>query len=75
MIDHGNRNAEVNYAVFPIVIACDWCGEFQPRAATLPACCSDEANAAFDAASQHDATDGLVAAVSAGACGCDRRPG
>lgn len=47
VIDHGNRDADVNYAVFPIVIACDWCGEFQPRAATLPACRSDDANAAF----------------------------
>lgn len=29
--DHGRRDASVNYAEFPIVIACDWCGEFEQR--------------------------------------------
>jgi|GEM_PF-3625373 len=29
--DHGQRDSEVNYAVFPIVFADDWCGEFAPR--------------------------------------------
>ena len=60
VIDHGNRDADVNYAVFPIVIACDWCGEFAPRRNT-PAVRRDiEANAAFDAAAHDDATGGPV---------------
>lgn len=29
--DHGQRDTDVNYAVFPIVFADDWCGEFAPR--------------------------------------------
>lgn len=58
-------------AVFPTVEANDWCGQFAPRAAKSPACCNEEANAAFDAALAHDATD---APVAASACGCDRRP-
>jgi hypothetical protein len=64
VIDHGNRNADVNYAVFPIVIACDRCGEFSPRRPTLPRCREDYANAAFDAAAHDDATRGPVAASS-----------
>ena len=60
--DHDQRDAQVNYAVFPIVIACDRCGEFSPRRPTLPRSCEDEANAAFDAAVHDDATRGPVAA-------------
>ena len=48
--DHDHRDTQVNYAVFPIVIACDRCGEFSPRRPTLPRSREDEANAAFDAA-------------------------
>jgi hypothetical protein len=29
--DHEKRDASCNYAVFPIVIAGDWCGMFPPR--------------------------------------------
>ena len=65
--DHHNRDASVNYAVFPIVIACDWCGEFRPRAARVGHGHEDEANAAFDLASHEDATDAGMAA-RAGAC-------
>ena len=76
VIDHGNRNADVNYAVFPIVIACDWCGEFRPRAARVGQRCEGEANAAFDAAADDDATHGPVAART-GHCEPlpDRSPG
>jgi hypothetical protein len=70
-IDHARRDVAVNYAMFPIVIACDWCGDFQPRRPTLPTCCVDQANAAFDSASQQDAPD---AAVSAHCGECDRLP-
>lgn len=57
VIDHHQRDASANWAVFPFVMACDWCGEFAPRSATSPHRRDDEANAAFDAASQQDATD------------------
>ncbi|WP_068258924.1 hypothetical protein [Rubripirellula obstinata] len=58
--DHGNREASVNYAEFPIVIACDWCGEFAPRRNTPAHAHAIEANAAFDAAAREDATDAAV---------------
>ena len=57
VIDHDQRDASANWAVFPLVMACDWCGAFAPRSATSPHRRDDEANAAFDAASQQDATD------------------
>ncbi|QDV62629.1 hypothetical protein [Crateriforma conspicua] len=58
--DHGNREASVNYALFPIVIACDWCGEFRPRLASFAI---TDANAELDAAAHEDATDAAVVAV------------
>ncbi|XZE55788.1 hypothetical protein SH139x_001814 [Planctomycetaceae bacterium SH139] len=65
VIDPDNREASVNYAEFPIVIACDWCGEFAPRGG-MPAHARDiEANAAFDAASHEDATNAAVCDLAA----------
>ena len=59
------------YAVHPIVAGDRWCGEFAPLAAKLRICRNEEANAAFDAASRHDATD---APLGASECECDRLP-
>lgn len=62
-------------AVFPLVRDSDWCGAFvssvNESAHASAHVRNAEANAAFDSASHHDATDGLV---TASACGCDRRP-
>lgn len=76
VIDLANREASVNYALYPIVIACDWCGEFRPRAARVGQCREDDANSAFDAAAHDDATRGPVAART-GQCQPlpDRSPG
>ncbi len=57
VIDHDQRDASANWAVFPLVMACDWCGEFAPRRAPLGHTREDEANAEFDAASHQDSTD------------------
>lgn len=57
VVDHDQRDANANWAVFPLVMACDWCGEFVPRTAPLGQVGVDEANVEFDAASQEDATD------------------
>ncbi len=51
--DHGCRDAKANWAEFPMVMACEWCGDFLPRPATLPQKRAEEANSAFDVAS-HD---------------------
>ena len=32
--DHGLRDTQANWAEFPMVMACDWCGEFAPRLST-----------------------------------------
>ena len=55
--DHDQRDASANWAVFPLVMACDWCGEFASRPTTSAQRRDDEANTAFDAASRDDATD------------------
>jgi hypothetical protein len=69
VIDHDHRDASANWAVFPLVMACDWCGEFDPRRAPLAHTRDDEASAAFDAASQDDATDANRGA-NGGVCQC-----
>ena len=62
IIDLTNRDASVNYAVFPIVIACDWCGEFAPRRAPSTHRREAEANAAYVMApQQHGASVSPVA--------------
>lgn len=50
--DHGQRDSEVNYAVFPIVFADDWCGEFVPR--THRKGCKDRTSAAQESKSDPD---------------------
>ncbi len=69
--DHGRRDSRVNYADFPIVMESSWCGEFVPRAATLPQYRDEEANAAFDAARHEDATVGPCRA-NGRECQCGR---
>lgn len=51
-------------AVFPTVKASYWCGEFAPCFVQVDVSRHDEANAAFDAASQEDATVANVGAVT-----------
>lgn len=48
-------------AMFPVVNDSDWCGEFVPWPAPLGQRAEDECNAAFDAASQQDASGAAVA--------------
>jgi hypothetical protein len=48
-------------AIFPMVLETDWCGEFTTCTDALPSCCVDQANAAFDAASQHDPSETAAA--------------
>ena len=65
-----SRHAQT-LAVFPVVSETDWCGEFVSWPAPLGSRAEDEANAAFDAATDDDATDGVV--VAAGyECQCGR---
>ncbi len=59
-------------AVFPTVKARDWCGEFAPRLAQVGVTRHDEANAAFDAASQEDTTVGRCGAKDR-ECQCGRQ--
>ena len=51
-------------ASFPTVQANDWCGEFAPRVAQVAVSRVDQANTAFDTASQEDATVANVGAVT-----------
>ena len=64
IIDHARRDAEANWAEFPMVMACDWCGEFAPRAALLGQSRVDQPNDAFDVASQQHGVGSAVSPVA-----------
>ena len=53
-----------DFAIFPVVLENDWCGEFGPRVAQVAVSLVDQANTAFDTASQEDATVANVGAVT-----------
>lgn len=74
VIDHVSRDAAVNYAEFPIVVASDWCGEFVPRAPNLARNRDREASAALRGDSQQDATDANLGAAG-GKCQSGREMG
>lgn len=68
------RDGKRQFAKFPSVANEDWCGEFVEWPAPLGERATNQANAAFDAASQQDATDANVGAT-VGECQIGRAPG
>jgi hypothetical protein len=70
--DHDQRDAKANWAAFPLVMACDWCGEYRSRTARLPRRCDVEQVSACNANARKDATDENVGAnVAKCQCGTD----